>query len=73
MSHRRERKQLKKEKGETIYVISQYHCNDGKRSWDEYDPVRSVKKVDFDKVMKRIDEDLEKNYIRDKGGWYVHK
>jgi len=60
-------------KEETVYIISQYHCNDGKRSWDEYDPVRSVKKVDFDKVMKKFNEQFEKDYKKTKGGWYVKK
>ena len=57
MSHRRERKQAKKEKGETIYIMSQYHCNDGKRSWCEYDPVKVINKDVYEKFKKEIFND----------------
>lgn len=72
MSHRRERKNTKKEK-EYVYVGSQIHCNDGKRSWDEYEPIRMVEKVDFDRVMKKFNENFEKEYKKTEGGWYVKK
>jgi hypothetical protein len=60
LSHRRERKQLKKEKEgkkEYVYIFTQYYCNDGKRGWDEYDPVRKVEKKHFDELKKRIFND----------------
>jgi hypothetical protein len=72
MSHRRERKNAKKEK-EYVYILSQYHCNDGKRSWDEYDPVRMIEKEVFEKAKKKWKEDYEKNFKKIEGGWYVQK
>jgi len=72
MSHRRERKNAKKEK-EYVYVSSQVHCNDGKRSWDEYEPIRMIDKEVWEKTMKRMDEEREKNYKTTDGVWYVHK
>ena len=72
MSHRRERKNAKKEK-EYVYVGSQVHCNDGKRSWDEYEPIRMIEKGVWEKAKKRMDELFEKNYKKTEGGWYVKK
>jgi len=72
MSHRRERKDAKKEK-EYVYIFNQYHCNDGKRSWDEYDPIRMIEKEVWKKATKRMDEYFEKNYKKTEGGWYVQK
>ena len=57
-------------KKETIFVFSQHHYTDGHC---ETEPVRMVNKEVFEKAMKKMDEDLEKNYTKDKGGGYVHK
>jgi len=60
-------------KKEYVYIFSQYHCNDGKRSWDEYDPIRMIDKEVYEKTMKKYNEYFEKNYKKTKGGWYVKK
>ena len=60
-------------KKEYVYIFSQYHCNDGKHSWDEYDPIRMIDKEVWEKVKKNMAENIEKNYKKTEGGWYVHK
>jgi len=60
-------------KTEYVYIFSTYHCNDGKRRWTEREPMRKVKKVDFDKTMKKFNENFEKEYKKTEGGWYVKK
>lgn len=63
----------KKKEKEYVYIFNQYHCNDGKRSWCEHDPVRVIEKEEWEKAQKRHAEYIEKNFTRDKGGWYVGK
>ncbi len=56
-------------KKEQIFLVSDTHCTDGKC-------ISSSKWIDkevWEKIKKNMAEDLEKNYTRDKGGWYVHK
>ena len=70
MSHRRERKiAKKKEKKEQILLMSSTHCTDGKcinsSQW--------VDKEVWDKIMKNMAEEREKNYKTTDGVWYVHK
>jgi len=61
MSHRRERKNAKKEKKkEQILLMSSTSSK-----W--------VDKEVWDKIMKNMDEEREKNYKTTDGVWYVHK
>lgn len=56
-------------KKEQILLVSSTHCTDGKC-------IHSSKWIDkevWEKVMKNIDENIEKNYKKTEGGWYVRK
>ncbi len=69
MSHRRERKNAKKEKKEQILLFSSNHYTDGKCN----NSIKWVDKEVWDKIMKNMDEEREKNYKTTDGVWYVHK